>query len=307
MPSPSTLKSKNMPMPSRQSTDDRRQPKPLSCTQSVHLSSLRFGTLPLVFIALILFVWYAFANWFPQPPPKPDSTWARIVEEGTFRIGIDPSFPPFESDDGKGNLFGLDIALANEMAQDWSRALTMTIRVEYVYTGYDGLYDALKAGQFDAIISALPYDARKTEDARFSTAYFDGGPLIVVRESDTTTQLYSDLMNKRIGVELGSSGDSFARRWQRRLKYDLHQYNTPIEALRALRLGAIDAAFVDYIAYTDFARVENGIKTIGSPLSNELYVIAVRQDSPTLLGRINATIDAMKKDGRLEKLHQAWF
>jgi polar amino acid transport system substrate-binding protein len=285
-------------MPSRQSTVDSRQTK---------LSDLRFGTLPLVVIAFILFVWYAFANWLPQPPPKPDSTWVRIVEEGTFRIGIDPSFPPFELDDGKGNLIGLDIALANEMAQDWSRALTTTIRVEYVYTGYDGLYDALKAGQFDAIISALPYDARKTEDARFSTAYFDGGPLVVVRESDTTTQLYSDLMNKRIGVELGSSGDSFARRWQRRLKYDLHQYSTPIEALRALRLGAIDAAFVDYIAYTDFARVESGIKTIGSPLSNELYVIAVRKDSPTLLGRINATIDAMKKDGRLEKLHQAWF
>ena len=272
-----------------------------------HLLYLRVGTLPIVLIALAFFVWYALANWLPQPPPKPDPTWVRIVDEGTFRIGVDPSFPPFEADDGKGNLFGLDIALANEMVKDWSPTITNTIRVEYVYTGYDGLYDALKAGQFDAIISALPYDARKTQDVSFSNSYFDGGPLIVVREGYTTTKSYTDLMGKRIGVELGSSGDSFARRWQRRLKYDVHQYNTPVEALRALRLGAVDAAFVDYIAYTDFARVESGIKTVGSPLSNELYVIAVRRDSPTLLGQINAVIDAMKKDGRLEHLHQTWF
>jgi ABC-type amino acid transport substrate-binding protein len=273
----------------------------------LHLLSFRVGTLPLVIIALIIFVWYALANWSPQPLPKSDPTWVRIVGEGTFRIGVDPSFPPFESDDGKGNLSGLDIALANELVKDWSSTITNTIRVEYVYSGYDGLYDALKAGQFDAIISALPYDPKKTQDASFSYSYFDGGPLIVVRENDPTTKMYSDLMNKRIGVELGSSGDSFARRWQRRLKYDLRQFNTPVEALRALRAGAVDAVFTDYIAYTDFARVESGVKTVGAPLSSELYVIAVRGDSPTLLGRINAVIDAMKKDGRMEQLHRTWF
>jgi ABC-type amino acid transport substrate-binding protein len=271
-------------------------------------SSLRPGTLPLVILALVLFAWYAAANWLPKPPPQPDATWTRIVNEGVFRIGVDPSFPPFESDDGKGNLSGLDIALASAMARDWSSAImTNTIRVEYVYTGFDGLYDALKAGQFDAILSALPYNPQKTEDVYFSHSYFDGGPLIVVRAEDAKTKSWYDLAGKRVGVELGSSGDAFARKWQRRLKYDLREFNTPVDALNALRGGALDAVFTDAITFDDFAKTDAGLRTVGDPLSNELYVLAVRKDTPTLLGQINAVIDAMKHDGRMEQLQKEWF
>lgn len=274
----------------------------------LHPSSLKPGTLPFVILALLLLAWYGFSNWLPKLPPKPDATWTRIVNEGVFRIGIDPSFPPFETDDGKGNLAGLDIALANEMVRDWSSAIvTNTIRVEYVYTGFDGLYDALKAGQFDAILSALPYNPQKTEDVFFSHSYFNGGPLMVVREDDARTKSWYDLADKRVGVELGSSGDAFARKWQRRLKYDLREFNTPVDALRTLRAGAIDAVFTDAITFDDFAKTETGLKAVGDPLSNELYVLAVRKDTPTLLGQINAAIDAMKRDGRMERLQKQWF
>ena len=262
----------------------------------------------LLLLALVLLAWYAVANWLPKPPPKPDATWTRIVNEGVFRIGIDPSFPPFETDDGKGNLSGLDIALANEMVRDWSNAIvTNTIRVEYVYTGFDGLYDALKAGQFDAILSALPYNPQKTEDVFFSHSYFDGGPLIVVPTDDAKTKSWYDLSGRRVGVELGSNGDAFARKWQRRLKYDLREFNTPVDALRALRGGAIDAVLTDAITIDDFSKTAPSLKTVGDPLSNELYVLAVRRDTPTLLGQINAVIDAMKRDGRMERLQEEWF
>jgi polar amino acid transport system substrate-binding protein len=248
------------------------------------------------------------ANYAPKPPPKPDPTWTRIIGEGVFRIGIDPSFPPFEIDDGKANLSGLDIALANEIVQDWSKEIvTNTIRVEYVYTGYDGLYDALKAGQFDAILSALPYNPQKTQDVFFSHSYFNGGPLIVVRAGDAKTIKFYDLANRRVGVELGSSGDAFARKWERRLKYDVREFDTPLDALNALGGGAIDAVLTDAITFDDYAKTASGLKSVGDPLSDELYVIATRRDTPTLSEKINAAIDAMKHDGRMERLQKQWF
>ena len=269
--------------------------------------ALRLGTLPLVIVVLLAFTWYAYMNWLPRPPSKPDATWVRILASGDFRIGLDPSFPPFESDDAKGNPRGLDIALADAMAAEWSAANGVKVRVDYVYSGYDGLYDALRAGQFDAIISALPYDSRKTEDVAFSHSYYNGGPVIVVRESDSATRTYYDLQGKSIGVELGSTGDMFARRWQRRLKYDLHTYDTPSDSLSALRSAQVDAVFTDLIAFNDFAQNAGGVKTVGDPLANELIVIAVPKNTPTVLAQINAVIDTMKADGRMEQLYSEWL
>lgn len=269
--------------------------------------TLNIGTLPLAVLMLGACAWLAFILWFPKPPPRPDATWLRIVTTGVFRVGIDPSFPPFESDDAQGNLYGLDIALANELVREWSRANETPIHIEYVYTGFDGLYDALKTRQFDAIISALPYDPKKTEDVLFSHSYFNTGPHIIVREDDTTTKTHYDLAGKSIGVELGSTGDAFARRWQRRLKFDLRTYPTPSDALHALRFGQVDAVFTDLIAFNNFARREGGVKLIGNALVNEFLVIAVRKDAPTLLAQINAVIDAMKSDGRMEQLYAEWL
>ncbi len=276
--------------------------------RSIHATwGWQLGTLPLAILALALFAWYAYANWLPKPPPKPDPTWTRVLEQRSFRVGIDPSFPPFESDDGKGNLSGLDIALVNEMTREWSEEAGVKIKIDYVYNGYDGLYDALIAGQFDAILSALPYDPKKTQDVAFTHSYFNGGPFIVVREDDAATKSWYDLAHQAIGVELGSNGDAFARRWEKRLDYDLREFSTPTDALHALRAGAVRAVFTDEIAFNAFAKSDGGIKLVGAPLANELTVIAVRKDSPTLLSKINAVIDAMKRDGRMEQLYEEWF
>ncbi len=269
--------------------------------------SHRPGTLVLVLLALALLVYYGYANLAAKPPPRPDATWTRILQEGALRVGVDPSFPPFEADDGKGNLSGLDIALAAEIAREWSQQHGVEIKVHYVYTGFDGLYDALRAGQFDVILSALPYDPKRTEDVRFTHAYYNGGPVVVVREKQETVKSWLDLASRRVGVELGSSGDAFARRWQRRLKYDLREFHTPADALQALRAGEVDGVLTDAIAYNAFLQSQGGVRVVGSPLVDELYVMAVRRDAPTLWEQINAVIAAMKRDGRMERLQAEWF
>ena len=110
----------------------------------------KFGSLPLLLIGFAIVCYLAYLLFVPQAPAKPDDTWTRIQNEHVLRIGIDPSSPPFVMDDGTGKLSGFDVALANEMANAWG------VKIQYVYSGFDGLYDALNAKQFDLILSALP-------------------------------------------------------------------------------------------------------------------------------------------------------
>ncbi len=261
----------------------------------------RIGSLPVAILALVVIAYLLYPVLFPAPY-VPDDTWKHIQETKVLKIGIDPSFPPFAVDDGKGNLSGYDIALAQALAKRWG------VQIEYVYTGFDGLYDALTGGQFDMILSALPYNPSKTQDVYFSHDYFNGGPVIVVPATDQSTHSLYDLAGRAVAVEMGTGGDIYARRWQRRLKLDLHEMTTTADALAAVQRGQLAAAMVDPISFYDFDKAHpSTCKTVGGPMASESYVIAVRRNSPTLLLEINAAIDEMIRDGTLIEMQKKWF
>jgi ABC-type amino acid transport substrate-binding protein len=266
----------------------------------------RIGSLPLVLLFLGALLYLAFILLVPQAPPRPDAAWTRIQREGVVRIGIDPSSPPFIVDDGTGKLSGFDVALANELAGAWG------VQVQYVYTGYDGLYDALNAKQFDLILSALPYNPNRTQEVFYSTPYFNGGPVLVARGDDPSITRLEDLEKRTIAVELGSNGDAVARRWQKRYNLNLQQFNTAFDALRALQARQVNAAIVDPISFIDFQRAEADTgalnwRSVGRPLADENYVIAVRRDTPTLLQEVNRVIETLRQSGELEQMEQENF
>ncbi len=228
----------------------------------------------------------------------PDPVWARIQRTGVWRVGLDPSFPPFEMVSEDGQVVGYDVDLARAMAEQWG------VKVRIVGIGFDGLIDAVRADKIDAAISAIPYDPLLTKDVRFSTPYFDAGWRIVVpREAPIQTQ--SDLTGKRVAVEWGSEGDVWARRLQRSqpglqlvLKPSLD------EALEALRNGEADAAIVDGVTYQLH---KEDLRQVGEPLSREPYVIVMSMKAHQLHEEVNAALEALREAGTLEALEARWF
>ena len=107
-----------------------------------------------------------------------DKTLERVRATGELRVGLDASFPPFESLDAEGNVLGFDADLAHAIAA------RLGAEPVFVNVGFDGLYDALWAGRVDVIISGLPYDPRRTQDVNYSMPYFNAGQVLVVRADD---------------------------------------------------------------------------------------------------------------------------
>lgn len=230
-----------------------------------------------------------------------DETWARIQEEGVMRVGLDASWPPFEYLEGD-EIVGFDVDLSREIGE------RLGVRVKLVNTGFDSLYDALQAGKFDLIISALPYDPTRTEDVAYSLSYFDAGQVLVVLADEGKIKGKKDLAGKKLGVEWGSGGDVQGRKLQKRIKrLTLQAYIAPEDVMRALENGEVDAALVDAVSALKFIGDEGGVQIIGDPLTDERYVIAVRPESYELLEAINGALVDMKEDGTFALLRARWF
>jgi polar amino acid transport system substrate-binding protein len=231
-----------------------------------------------------------------------DETWARIQREGVMRVGMDASWPPFEYVDDDGQIVGLDVDLARAIGH------RLGVEVEFVNVGFDSLYDALYVGRFDAIVSALPYDPLLYGDVAYSISYFNAGQVLVVRDDETEISEVNDLSGKRLGIEWGSEGDVVGRQLQKEIEgLSLQSYMTPDAVLRALKEGEVEAAIVDAVSAHQFIAAEGGVQVIGDPLTDELYVVAVRLDSQFLLKALDEALVKIREDGTLERLQEKWF
>jgi ABC-type amino acid transport substrate-binding protein len=250
-----------------------------------------------------------------------DGALERVQSTGELRVGLDASFPPFETLDAEGNVVGIDADLAQAIAG------ALDAEAVFVNVGFDGLYDALLAGRVDVVISGLPYDPRWTQDVIYSDPYFNAGQLLVVRANDTAFDEGSgigmpkpqermlelqegmpELAGRTVAVEWGSLADMEARRLgQAADGMKTLPQPTARDALNALVAGQADAAIADAVSVYQFIG-ENGeaVRIVGM-LTDEPYVTAARIKSPRLAEAINEALIEVRESGALEQLMDRWF
>lgn len=233
---------------------------------------------------------------------EPDDSWERVRARGVLRIGSDLSYPPFGFVDERGQPAGLDVDLGRALAA------RLGLRAEFVNLGYDGLYDALYAGQVDVLISALVIDPLRMDDFAYTQPYFNAGQVLVVRRDGPSPQGMGDLAGLRLAVELGSDGDVEARRWARRLPgLEVQAWPDPLEALAAVESGQADVALVDAISARTALRDRPALHISGEPVTYEPYAVVVRRRDQGLFEVIERTLNALRADGTLRQLFERWL
>lgn len=245
------------------------------------------------------------AGWFVlgRRSGRIDSAWQRVEAEGRLRVGIDPSYPPFERiNEQTDEIEGYDVDLAEELGR------RLGVGVDFVLIGFDSLYDAVRAGKVDVVISGMPYDPNWTEDVSYGLWYFNAGQFLVVQVDDSEIDSVDDLAHRRLGVELGTTGDLEARRLERRVQ-DIHlsTYPSAEGALMALEAHEVDAALVDAISAYLFVAQGGEAKILDEAVSDESYAAVTDHESTQLRAAIDAAILEMKEDGFLDFLRDRWL
>ncbi len=281
------------------------------------LCTTHYAILVVLLALLFLGFWFFLS-------PRDDGSLAEIRRRGTLRVGLDASFPPFETIDANGQIVGLDVEIVGAMATD------LGVKVELMNIGFDGLYDALLARRVDLVISGLPYDPRWTQDVAYTTNYFNAGQVLVTRADDQTIKTVENLIGRTVAIEWGSQAEMEARQLQNppspsgrgaggegeppktsNSLFNLLRQDSAAAALDAVLTGQADVAIVDApSALTPSPTLPlagGGGLRIVTYLTDEWYAAAVHLRSRELLAAVNQTLARLAESGEMAKLQAKWF
>ena len=173
---------------------------------------------------------------------------------------------------------------------------------------YDYLFELLKKGGAEVLISAIAMDPGKCAEFEFSKPYYETGDIIARQRNRFDIADLASLSGKKVGVVAGRPGDAYMATQKTAVDAVIARYSTMDDALGALNRGELDAVVGDEPLVT-YSCVKSFHNTIALPaLINEYkYAAVVRRGKTELLATINATIDRLDSTGRLKKLDETWL
>ena len=122
--------------------------------------------------------------------------------------------------------------------------------------------------------------------------------VIVTEDSDIAS--IDDLSEKKIGVQLGTTGDIYATD-----DYGadfVTQYGKGADAVIALKGGDVDAVIIDNEPAKAFVAENEGLKILDTEYAVEDYAIAVKKGNQELLDDINAALEKLTADGTIDNI-----
>ncbi len=230
-----------------------------------------------------------------------DPVWAAAQRRGTLRVAVDYGFSPF-SDFTDGQPMGYDIDLARAVAAK------LGLRVEFVPSGIEAIYEDLANDKADLAASAVPYAPEQGWRASFSSFYFNAGQVLVVPRSTSITGA-QQLGGHTIGAPLGSEADTYLRKLVTSDATIIARsnYDTAAEVLGDLQRGALDAAIVDNAAALQAVGRDPALRLVEPALTLEPYVLAMPAAAFQLRAEVNQALEELRAERFFEQLNEKWF
>lgn len=214
-------------------------------------------------------------------------------------IGTDATYPPFEMvNTATGRPEGFDIDIMKEICtiNKW--------KPEFIVTPFDGIVSGLKSNKYHCIVSAMTITPQRKAVIDFSEPYYNAGQIIAVPVDDSTIQSVDDLRGKKVGVQLGTTGERYAKTLP---GVSVFSFDNIGAAFIDMENGQIDAVLNDYPTTNEYIKLQGKAKTVGELLSEEQYGIAVNKGDTELLEKINSALKQIKETGKYKELESRWF
>jgi len=231
---------------------------------------------------------------------------AQAKEWTTVRMGMDATYPPFESVDPSGQIVGFEV--------DYGKALCAKMHVTCTFQNqdWDGIIPSLLAGKYDVIFSSMNMTPARAQKVLFSEMYYATAPVWITQGGTKSNDVSpAALKGKTVGAQ---SSTVFAAYLEKEYKgIDVKLYPGGDEPLIDLASGRIDYAINDILVAEKFIEKNPGCCRIVSEIKRTPDVFgpgvgaAFRPEDKDLAAMFNKAIDEADADGTFKKIAATYF
>ncbi len=225
-----------------------------------------------------------------------DTTNDTDAEKTVLKMGTNAYFKPYEYYEGK-TIVGIDAEIAAAIAEK------LGMKLEIVDMEFDSIITAVNAGSIDFGMAGMTVTEDRLKEVDFSISYANGVQVIIVREDSpikTADDLSAEGANYKIGVQLGTTGDTYAT--DDFGADNVTTYSNGNEAVLALKGGSVDCVIIDNEPAKALVAANAGLKILDTTYANEDYAICVKKGNSELLQKIDAAIMELTKDGTIDSI-----
>lgn len=233
-----------------------------------------------------------------SPPPAGN--------KGELVVGTEAAYPPFEDQTEAGVIFGFDPDVIREIGNRTG----YTIRLQHME--FQAILPAIQNGQVAAGISAFTITDVRKQQVDFTVPYYENELLVAVLSSNNDIDDRSDLARivgagQKICTQTGTTSEEWLRANANATNATLVLLQSFPPCADALRRGDVSAMMIDRAAVRFLIDQSGGtFKQAFTIPVDEQFGIAVSKERKALLNEFNAALTAMRADGTLRRLADAW-
>ena len=226
-----------------------------------------------------------------------------IIKAGTLVMSINPTLPPLQYVNDKGELQGMRVELGNAVAKE------LGLTPEYVRIEFAAMVPGLAGKRWDMINTGIFLTEERSKLMYMVPYELAAISFLVARGNPLNVTKWEDLAGRSVGVELGGIEERRTREVDDMLKkanlkgITIRTFNNFAEAFQALRAGQVDAATsIDATAMFwqgrgDFTRAIAGLFP---------QVATFAFANKTLATEVVGSLNKLRKDGYYDKLFDSF-
>ena len=230
---------------------------------------------------------------------KPAIADSDLVAAGKLQMSINPTLPPQQFVDEKGELQGLNVELMREIAKK------LCIPLELIRMDFPPMIPAMQGGRFDGINTGMFWTEERSKIA-YTVPYAQQTiALTVMANSPLKLTDAASLAGRKAGVEV----NSYQERWLRGVDkeqvakgakpIEILTFKTATDVLAALRAGQVETAILIDVTAVEIKRrglIEITATGLGSAPTTQMY------RNKNVAEKVVGALNELKKDGYYDKL-----